>query len=285
MASADTYYRFETNGNCSVITLLPELNDRQWADIDRVATELEDRLKQVPSPRLLLDLTPLSYMGSAMVALNVRLYKSVNGRNGQMVVVNQHELVNEVLKLAGLTKLWTIVDSREKGFSALGLKKARVAATTTGSDPVSIQGNAILIAGIIGTIGAIIGLALHLSGSSLVSPKAAQLIEVGFAAIGFVVGTIILVNQNGMRRNIGIAILAICLLIVLGGIVAAPDRKANAAPSPSSTSPSAPSKPVQTATADPPAAATASAPATPAASTPAATPQIQGGLKKKKDKN
>ncbi len=133
MSSGESYYRFETADGCLIITLLPELNDKQWADIEKVGTEIVDRLSNAQSPRFIVDLTPLSYMGSAMVALIVRLYKTVNGRNGQMVVVNQHELVFEVLKLAGLTKLWTIVDSREKAFAALGVK--RRAASAEGSVP------------------------------------------------------------------------------------------------------------------------------------------------------
>jgi len=220
VSSGESYYRFETSDGCLIITLLPELNDKQWADIEKVGTEIVDRLSTAQAPRFIVDLTLLSYMGSAMVALIVRLYKSVNGRSGQMVVVNQHELVLEVLKLAGLTKLWTIVDTRDKAFAALGIK--RRAASAQGS--TSNGGNGILVAGVIGTLGAIVGLALQFSKQDLVSHKIALLIDVGFAALGMIVGTMMLVNQTGARRNVGIAFLAICLIAVLGGIVVSPDQ-------------------------------------------------------------
>ena len=220
MSSGESYYRFETSDGCLIITLLPELNDKQWADIEKVGTEIVDRLSTAQSPRFIVDLTLLSYMGSAMVALIVRLYKAVNGRNGQMVVVNQHELVFEVLKLAGLTKLWTIVENRDKAFAALGIK--RRAASAEGS--TSNGGNGVLVAGVIGTLGAIVGLALQFSRQDLVSHKVALLIDVGFAALGMIVGTMMLVNQTGARRNVGIAFLAICLIAVLGGIVVSPDQ-------------------------------------------------------------
>jgi anti-anti-sigma factor len=217
VASAENFYQFETAAGCLIITLLPELNDKQWADIEKVGTEIVDRLNQSESPRLVLDLTRLGYMGSAMVALIVRLYKAVNGRGGRMVVVNTHELVFEVLKLAGLTKLWTIVDSREKGYTALGVKardfSRDLSATAEG-------GTGILIAGVVGTLGAIVGLALELASPHLLSPTGAKLIEVGFAALGIVVGTMILAKQTGMRRNMGIAFLAICVLVILGGAFA-----------------------------------------------------------------
>lgn len=234
MSSGESYYRYEQTDGCVITTLLPELNDKQWADIEKVGTEIVDRLTSAPSPRFIVDLSPLSYMGSAMVALIVRLYKTVNSRNGQMVVVNQHELVQEVLKLAGLTKLWTIVDSRDKAFAELGIKRRAPRAAGAASN----GGNAVLIAGIIGAVGAIIGLALQFSHQGLVSRKIALLIEVAFAALGMVVGTMILVNQTGARRNIGIVLLAVCLLVVLGGIVAGPESApAPAANGNSSTAP------------------------------------------------
>lgn len=223
MAAGESYYRSETNGSCSIITLLPVLNDKQWADIEKVGSEIVEHLGNASSPRFLVDLTPLSYMGSAMVALIVRLYKAVNSRNGQMVVVNQHELVFEVLKLAGLTKLWTIVDSREKGFAALGVKPGAMA---VGGAPAN--DNLVLGAGVIGVIGSIIGLALQFASQPVVPRKVALVIEFAFAFLGFVSGTMMLVNQAGTRRNVGIALLGICLLVVLGGILAAPEPTAPA---------------------------------------------------------
>ena len=221
VSSGESYYRFEQSDGCLIITLLPELNDKQWADIEKVGTEIVDRLSAVQSPRFIVDLTPLSYMGSAMVALIVRLYKAVNGRSGQMVVVNQHELVFEVLKLAGLTKLWTIVENRDKAFAALGVKRRSVSASASSGGG---GGNGLLVVGIIGTIGAIIGLALQFSPQPLVSHKIALLIDVGFAALGMIMGTMLLVNQTGGRRNVGIVLLAICLISVLGGIVVSPEQ-------------------------------------------------------------
>jgi anti-anti-sigma factor len=213
VALGETYYRFEAADGCSIISLLPELNDKQWADIEKVGTELVDRLSTIKAPRIIVDLTALTYMGSAMVALIVRLYKSVSGRDGKMVVVNQHELVQEVLKLAGLAKLWTIVDSRDKAFASLGIKPGSVRRVSVGAP----GGNGLLVGGIIGTVGAIIGLALQFSSSPIVSAKIAQLIEIAFAMLGMVMGTMTLVYQSGARRNVGIGVLSFACSSFLAG--------------------------------------------------------------------
>jgi anti-anti-sigma factor len=275
VSAGEIYYRFESVNGCLTVTLLPELNDKQWADIERVGTEIVARIGATPSPRVIVDLTQLSYMGSAMVALIVRLYKEVNTRSGKMVVVNQHELVHEVLKLAGLTKLWTIVDNRQAAYSSLGIKMNTVSGTGGG---LQTGGMGLVAAGAIGTVGALLLLALQFSSNPAIPRKYALLVECGFAFLGLVAGMMLL-NQAGNRRNLGIAFLAICVLAVFGAIVATPDEAPakGAAPPAANTAagadenvkatPAAAEAPVtEPAKAAP--AAVASAPATPAPATP-----------------
>jgi anti-anti-sigma factor len=289
VSAGETYYRFESLNGCLTITLLPELNDKQWADIERVGTEIVDRISAAPSPKVLVDLTPLSYMGSAMVALIVRLYKTVNSRGGKMVVVNQHELVQEVLKLAGLTKLWTILPNRQEAFSSLGVRAtaASISGSGGGGTPFQPNGMGLVAAGVIGTFGTLIFLALQFSSSPPVPQKIALMIEIAFAFVGLGAGMFLL-NQTGNRRNLGIAFLAICVLAVLGGIVAAPQEasaKGAAAGSKTMTTP-AESKTADAPAAAPPAAPVAAAPVTaPAASTAsAADSSVDAAVKPRKSK-
>ena len=285
MSTGETYYRFETVNGCLTVTLLPELNDKQWADIERVGSEIVERISGAPSPKVLVDLTPLSYMGSAMVALIVRLYKTVNSRGGKMVVVNQHELVFEVLKLAGLTKLWTIVGTRQEAYATLGIKAT---APSTGGG-LATGGMGLVAAGVIGTVGTLVGLALQFSPNPPLAPRYAMFIEIAFAFLGLGAGMFLL-NQAGNRRNLGIAFLAICVLAVLGGIVMAPQEAAAKAPAAGANSRSAPTEvsapktdapataatPVATTPVSAPAANPAAA-TTPPANSPAAKPGLRGG--------
>ena len=94
--------RFEQDGNLLVITLLPELAEVPWADVEEIGTSLEGRVRDRDKPQVIVDLTPLAHMGSGMVALVVRIWKAAQQQGGKMAVVNDHELVLEVLKLAGL---------------------------------------------------------------------------------------------------------------------------------------------------------------------------------------
>src|SRR5262245_3226232 len=94
-------YRLEREHHHTVVTLLPGLKDAPWADIEQIGTEIIQRLQEVPAPALLVDLSPVNYMGSVQVALVVRMYKTIKERGGNIVVVTQEPLVREVLSLAG----------------------------------------------------------------------------------------------------------------------------------------------------------------------------------------
>lgn len=272
MTAVESPYRFEQTDRCSVIALLPELNEAQWADIEKVGNDLLARLNSAPSPTFLVDLSDLNYMGSAMVALIVRLWKAAKERKGDMVVVNRHELVFEVLKLAGLTKLWTIVDSREKGFAELG-----VSSRVFSSGPQA--GPGLLVMGIIAVVGAIAGLWLQLSSPPVgTGAKLAKAIEFGFAALGLVAGTMMLVREGSqMRKNIGIFVLVACVAIVLAGILMAPDgAAAPAVPAPAPA-------PVEAAPTPPPTVESGSSTPAPAAATPVSTDTGKGGKRDKGD--
>lgn len=121
-ASMDKPYRFEQSNNVLEVTLRPELNDVQWSEIESIGTSVLNELESTKNPVLVVDLGQLSYMGSAMVALIVRLWKAIKARNGKMAVNCPHEMVREVISLAGLDKVWTLTETREDAFKALGVK-------------------------------------------------------------------------------------------------------------------------------------------------------------------
>ena len=95
----------------------------------------------------------------------------------------------------------------------------------------------------------------------MVPQKVALLIEIAFAFVGLGAGMFLL-NQAGSRRNLGIAFLAICVLAVLGGIVAAPQEAAAKGPAAGAKTTTTPAESTAT---DAPAA---KPPAAPVATTP-----------------
>ncbi len=143
MTSSGTPYRFDKADGYAVVSLEPDLNNAQWSDIEKIGTDLLGQLGSLNSRAMLVDLSSLNYMGSAMVALIVRLWKSVKEDDGRMVVVNTDPNVFEVLKLAGLHKVWTVVETKEQGIKALGKRAPK---TDGGSNTtVMIAGGIVLL--------------------------------------------------------------------------------------------------------------------------------------------
>ncbi len=203
--------QLENVSGCSIVTLSPIANDLEWAEIESVGNQLISSLKEQAAPRALVDLTKMDYIGSSMVALIVRIWKTVENQNGQMVVANQHELVIEVLKLAGLTKVWTIVGTREEGMQKLGAKGGSASG-----------GVGLTVLGLIFVIGAVIGLGILLSHSTILSEKVALIITFLFSALGIITGTLIVAKSAGAKKGLGIFLILASLAIVVTGVMKFP---------------------------------------------------------------
>ncbi|WP_437205772.1 STAS domain-containing protein [Planctomicrobium sp. SH664] len=98
------------------------MTEASWSEIEAFGADVKAELESRTRPACLVDLTPLDYMGSSIVALIVRVWKVVQSRQGKMVVVCTHPMVLEVLRLAGLDKVWKIETNLERGVEALGIQ-------------------------------------------------------------------------------------------------------------------------------------------------------------------
>ena len=214
--------RFEQDGNLLVITLLPELAEVPWADVEEIGGSLEGRVRDRDNPQVIVDLTPLAHMGSGMVALVVRIWKAAQEKGGKMVVVNDHELVLEVLQLAGLTNRWTIVTTREEARKQLDARGARrpAAAGPTGSG----GGGGLLLAGagLLAVLASVAGLVLLFLRPDLLPDAANRALLFGGAVLGTVLGTLALAWYVGLPRLAGVAVLVCSVALLVAGLVLTP---------------------------------------------------------------
>ncbi|MBW3539030.1 MAG: STAS domain-containing protein, partial [Planctomycetes bacterium] len=165
--------------------------------------EVIGHIQGAKPPVVLVDLTPLNYMGSAMVALIVRIWKAVQERNGRMAVVNTDPVVHDVLKIAGLTNLWSIVETRAEAFDELGISPGVRAHQRETRLMVAIAPVALVLAGV--------GLYLWLSGATLFSTLIIVCVTLGWAALALLAGGVTAARYEGGTRALGV-------LVVLGAI-------------------------------------------------------------------
>lgn len=245
--SSEAPYSFEKNDSLLQLTLKPELNDVQWSEIDSLGTQVLTELESKQSPMMLVDLSPLSYMGSAMVALIVRLWKAVKARNGKMAVVCPHDMVREVLVLAGLDKVWTITDTREEAVKSLGLKEAQAmmyAPAPPGGGVVSSAGGqyvqaapqmsgsadnasslvvtaVLLTLSIIGVLVGIGGIVMLLSVKAVPGTVALG-VALGGAGVAFLTGLICVIQSGSASRYVGIGTLVASVAVLVIGLLNKP---------------------------------------------------------------
>lgn len=97
-----------------------ELVKAEWSTVEQVGDAMLATIAEKKRPQVLTDLSQLEHMGSSMVAMLVKLWKSVEAKEGAMVFVCKQNGIYEVLKLAGLTNVWTITEDRQEALDLLG---------------------------------------------------------------------------------------------------------------------------------------------------------------------
>lgn len=205
MASVTQGYRLEMARSHAVLRLDPEMGSAAWGDIDRVGNELIASVNNNTTPAWLIDLSRLEYMGSALVALVVRVWKAVQNGGGKVVVVCGGGMPQEVLRLAGLDKVWVIVSTYEDGLRKLGVSGpgGGGGGFARGGGVEAATGFPLLaILAVICAIAAGVSLGMALSGK----PINRDLIVAGLLGGGVaaaVLGVVSVIKESGWGRWVG----------------------------------------------------------------------------------
>lgn len=123
--------RFEALRNSARLILTPEINQVPWDVVEKCGDKVVAGLRECRATSLLVDLTPLDFLGSAQVALLARIWKALSAQQGKMVVHVTSPVVRDVLKTAGLHRLWRIVESHEQGLEKLGVNESGIRVVPT----------------------------------------------------------------------------------------------------------------------------------------------------------
>lgn len=113
-------------GYCSV-RMNPVLNSMNWSEVEAATTHIVQQIKDSKNNSVMVDLGSMKYINSGLVASLVRIWKTLKEQNGQFSLVSPDDDVTDVLKTAGLCKLWSVVTNREEAVYNLGASREAVA--------------------------------------------------------------------------------------------------------------------------------------------------------------
>lgn len=206
MGSAPEYHIQDSRGY-SILTFDRCLGDCKWGDIERIGSEIRTTFTGREKPNCLIDLSRLEFMGSSIVALLIRIWKTLQEKNGSMVVVNPNSTSKEVLEIAGLSKVWTICASRDEAEALI--RKSLPSHETGLLGILCVIVGWVLVGGSVLLLEGTVSASLQLPNNSLLSGI------YGCAGIGGLSGLIAVIIAKGSWRA-----LALMLLVAAIGLIA-----------------------------------------------------------------
>jgi anti-anti-sigma factor len=187
-------YEIAHHKSHAAITIRPNLTDADWSEIKRAGDDILSQIHTHAPKRVLVDLTPLDYMGSSLVALVVRCWKEAQPQIKKFVVVSDSEVVREVLNLSGLARMWDVVETRQEAMQSLGV------------DAQHGPRHGIPVLGILALLVCVAGVGVWYARPPQ-RPLATWLIY-GGAVSGAILGVALMTRAN--RRYLGLALVVVC---------------------------------------------------------------------------
>ena len=174
------------------VQFFPIAMSMSWMDVEAATTQVVRQLRESEKLSVMVDLSQMEMINSGLIASLVRIWKAMKERNGQFSIVCPNERVTEILKTAGLWKLWSVVEDREEAVYELGVSKAAIVEKRE-------RRFLMLVAVPCSVIAALALIPLFLKRTDVMGVDAEKAAEL-FAASAVVTGLISIWKDSGMRR-------------------------------------------------------------------------------------
>jgi anti-anti-sigma factor len=194
------------------LALSPNLNAFHWADVERSGSEILASLEQPPVHVVIIDLAALDYLGSAQLTLLVRVWKVIQNRGGKMAVIVKGPVVREVLKTAGLSTLWQLVETPAEAFQSLGLQ-------ADGRPRMTMIWP---IVGLVALTGALAGLCASMMKAEGIDGRVSLVVQLACSSIALAAGLWTVIRGSGARRGLGVGMVVASALLAVVEVLQTP---------------------------------------------------------------
>ena len=203
--SPDSPIRMQSQKRFNSVQFLPTGMTMDWHEVEAATSDVVRRLRESEHLSVMVDLSQMPMINSGLIASLVRIWKVMKERDGQFSLVSPNENVTDVLKTAGLWKLWSVVENREEAVYELGVSKAAIVERHE-------RRFLLLVAVLCAVIAALALIPTYLQ-QSLVMGINAQLTALLFASAAVATGFIAVMRDSGIYRVIA------CIAVVIGILV------------------------------------------------------------------
>ncbi len=198
--------KFQHQKRFDSVQFFPVCMTMSWMDVEAATTEVIRQLNESENRSVMVDMGQMQMINSGLIASLVRIWKAMKERNGQFSIVSPNEQVTDVLKTAGLWKLWSVVEDREEAVYELGVSRAAITENRERRFLVFVAVPCSIIAAL--------ALVLMLLKRTEVMGVNAQLAALQFASAGVATGLISIVKDSGKQRILSCCAVALGVLVL-----------------------------------------------------------------------
>ena len=199
-------FEFSEQRRYCTVQFYSMLSGMDWAVVEQATSDVISKIEASDKTNVLVDLSDMQYINSGLVASLVRIWKSTGQKKGHFSVVSPNDIVVDVLKSAGLYKLWSVVDSPEDAVYELGV--------STAARLEQRERRILTIVAVPCAVIAILTTVLMLMKRSEVMGVNAQLTALLFGSAAIATGAISVLKDHGTRRKLSAAsVIAGCLVL------------------------------------------------------------------------
>ena len=201
--------RVEPHKRYYVLMADPALAEMAWSDQEAAMTAAEREFRESKAASLLVDLSEMTYINSGMIAGLVRFWKVTRAKEGQFAIVCPDKMVTSVLQASGLSKVWTLTDTREEAAYSMGVSQVALVERRERTFLVSVSLPCAIIA-------ALALVPMFVTGASRIGVNS-QLTALLFSAAALATGGVAVFREIGLKRKLAVVAVigSLCVLSTL----------------------------------------------------------------------
>ena len=134
------FLRSDIHRTHATLDLAPSFAGAPWTELEKAAQHLAADKQGKAAPRWVVDLSSVSQLSSGGMAFLLRLWKELGLRPGTFAIACPSGDVRETIAAAGMTKHWTVGESREAVMKTLGLRMEEPRGSGVYAGPARLAG-------------------------------------------------------------------------------------------------------------------------------------------------
>lgn len=113
------FFQVKRHGDVAVITPSPQIEDLPETLLQPAAEMVLAPLREDPPNNIIVDLSAVTYFGSAFITFLLRCHHLLQARGSELVLAGVNPNIRELLRITNLEMYWALYDNAGEAITAL----------------------------------------------------------------------------------------------------------------------------------------------------------------------